>query len=145
MLSAWSPRDRKLVNHWASDHTQTLAGGTPILALDMYEHAYQMDYGAKAAAYVETFMSVVRWSNADRLFDCSGAVTERRGPMSNNALMRELIALLATIGGWSMAGTAVAADDCKICREYHQACVKAHPAGACKNEYDICMKHCQKK
>lgn len=40
----------------------------PILALDMYEHSYPMDFGAKAASYVDTFMAAVRWSNADRLF-----------------------------------------------------------------------------
>jgi superoxide dismutase len=31
-----------------------LAGGQPILALDMYEHSYHIDYGAKAATYVDT-------------------------------------------------------------------------------------------
>jgi len=40
VLLAWSPRDRKLINQWASDHCHTLAGATPILALDMYEHSY---------------------------------------------------------------------------------------------------------
>jgi len=68
VLLAWSPRDRKLVNQWASDHCHTLAGGTPILALDMYEHSYHIDFGAKAATYVETFMDAVRWKNVDRLF-----------------------------------------------------------------------------
>jgi Fe-Mn family superoxide dismutase len=43
-------------------------GGTPILALDMYEHSYHMDYGAKAANYVDTFMQVIRWNNAERLY-----------------------------------------------------------------------------
>ncbi len=42
VLLSWSPRDRKLVNQWASDHCHTLAGGTPILALDMYEHSYHI-------------------------------------------------------------------------------------------------------
>jgi Fe-Mn family superoxide dismutase len=68
VLLTWSPRDRKLVNQWASDHCHTLAGGTPILALDMYEHSYHIDFGAKAAGYVETFMQAVRWENARRLF-----------------------------------------------------------------------------
>jgi len=45
-----------------------LAGGTPILALDMYEHSYHMDFGAKAASYVDTFMDVIRWNNVQRLF-----------------------------------------------------------------------------
>ena len=68
VLLSWSPRDRKFVNQWASDHCHTLAGGTPILALDMYEHSYHIDFGAKAASYVDTFMDVMRWRNVDRLF-----------------------------------------------------------------------------
>jgi Fe-Mn family superoxide dismutase len=68
VLLSWSPHDAKLVNQWAADHCHTLAGGTPILALDMYEHSYQMDFGAKAANYVDTFMAVIRWDNADHLY-----------------------------------------------------------------------------
>src|SRR5512139_2600914 len=62
---SWSPRDRKLVNQWASDHCHTLAGGTPILALDMYEHSYHIDFGAKAATYVDVFMAAIRWDSVD--------------------------------------------------------------------------------
>lgn len=61
VLLAWSARDKRLVNQWASDHTCHLAGGVSILALDMYEHSYHMDYGAKAAAYVEAFMRNIHW------------------------------------------------------------------------------------
>jgi Fe-Mn family superoxide dismutase len=68
VLLTFSPRDGRLTNQWAADHTMTLAGATPILALDMYEHAYAMDYGAKAAGYVDAFMKAVSWSAADRLF-----------------------------------------------------------------------------
>jgi len=67
VLLTWSPRDKRLVNAWAADHTTTLAGGTPILAMDLYEHVYQMDSGAKAASDVDVFMKSVRWQNADRL------------------------------------------------------------------------------
>ena len=49
VILAYSPRDKRLVNQWAADHTTTLAGGRPVLVLDMYEHAYHMDYGAAAA------------------------------------------------------------------------------------------------
>jgi Fe-Mn family superoxide dismutase len=69
VLLSWSSRDRKLANQWAADHCHTLAGGTPILALDMYEHSYHMDFGAKAAGYVDAFMAAIRWHNADRLFN----------------------------------------------------------------------------
>jgi Fe-Mn family superoxide dismutase len=58
---AWSAREARLVNHWAADHTHQLAGATPLLALDMYEHAYHLDYGANAGAYVEAFMDNVHW------------------------------------------------------------------------------------
>jgi Fe-Mn family superoxide dismutase len=63
VLLTWSPRDRKLINQWAMDHTTTLAGATPILALDMYEHSYHMDYAARAAAYVDAFMAAINWPN----------------------------------------------------------------------------------
>ena len=58
-----------LVNAWAADHTTTLAAGQPILVLDMYEHAYHMDYGAKAAAYVDVFMKTIHWENAMKQYD----------------------------------------------------------------------------
>ena len=67
VLLTWSRRDGRLVNHWAADHTHTLAGGEPILALDMYEHSYH--YGAKAAAYVDAFMQAIDWPGARRRFD----------------------------------------------------------------------------
>ena len=56
-----SPRDGVLSNVWAADHTHTLAGGLPVLALDMYEHAYHLDFGANAAAYVDAFMANLHW------------------------------------------------------------------------------------
>jgi superoxide dismutase, Fe-Mn family len=67
-LLSWSSREGRLINHWAADHTHLLAGATPILALDMYEHAYHMDFGAKAAAYVDAFMGNVRWEATAKRF-----------------------------------------------------------------------------
>ncbi|MGY8676472.1 Fe-Mn family superoxide dismutase [Bradyrhizobium sp. UFLA05-153] len=69
VLLTWSPRDRKLVNQWAADHCHTLAGGVPILALDMYEHSYHIDYGAKAANYVDIFMAAINWPAVQRAYD----------------------------------------------------------------------------
>jgi superoxide dismutase, Fe-Mn family len=67
VLLTWSPRDRRLVNQWAADHTTTLAGGVPILALDMYEHSYHIDFGAGAGSYVDAFMRAIRFDNAESL------------------------------------------------------------------------------
>lgn len=63
-----SRRDNRLVNQWAADHTMALANSTPVLVMDMYEHAYAMDYGAKAGAYVDAFMATVNWTAPDRRF-----------------------------------------------------------------------------
>ena len=63
-ILSWSSREDRLVNQWAADHTHLLAGATPILALDMYEHAYHLDFGAKAAAYVDVFMRNIQWDAA---------------------------------------------------------------------------------
>ncbi len=63
VLLVHSHRDSRLMNQWAADHTQSLAHSTPILALDMYEHSYHIDYGAKAGAYVDAFMRNIRWSD----------------------------------------------------------------------------------
>ena len=62
VLLTFMPRDGSLVNQWAADHTDAVAGGIPILALDMYEHAYHLDYGAAAAAYVDAFMRNIEWA-----------------------------------------------------------------------------------
>jgi len=62
VLLVFHPREGTLVNQWASDHTQALAGGVPIAALDMYEHAYHMDYGAAAARYVDAVMANLDWA-----------------------------------------------------------------------------------
>jgi Fe-Mn family superoxide dismutase len=61
VLLVFQQRDGALVNQWSADHTHALAGGVPILALDMYEHAYHLEFGAAAAAYVDAFMTNIHW------------------------------------------------------------------------------------
>jgi Fe-Mn family superoxide dismutase len=53
-------------NYWAWDHVHNVAMGRPLLVLDMYEHAYHMDYGAAAAKYVDAFMQNVNWEEVNR-------------------------------------------------------------------------------
>jgi len=61
VVLAYVPRDGRLFNQFAAEHTQAVAGGIPILALDMYEHAYHIEFGANAKAYVDAFMRNVDW------------------------------------------------------------------------------------
>jgi Fe-Mn family superoxide dismutase len=73
VLLCWSPALGRMVNQWAADHTHCLAGGDILLALDMYEHAYHLDFGANAGAYIHAYMRNVRWEYvAARLREASG-------------------------------------------------------------------------
>jgi superoxide dismutase, Fe-Mn family len=61
--------DGKLHTYSAFDHTDNVAFGRPILVADMFEHAYQMDFGAAAAKYVDAFMQNVKWEECSRRYD----------------------------------------------------------------------------
>ena len=58
----------QLENYWMADHATAPASTRPILVMDMYEHSYQMDYGAAAAKYVDAFFQNIQWEKvAQRL------------------------------------------------------------------------------
>jgi Fe-Mn family superoxide dismutase len=61
VVLTYVPRDGRLINQYAAEHTPSVASGVPILALDMYEHAYHIDFGANAKAYVDAFMRNIDW------------------------------------------------------------------------------------
>jgi superoxide dismutase, Fe-Mn family len=63
VLLMFQPREGTLVNQWAADHAHVLAGGVPILALDMYEHSYHLDFGAVVGPYVDAFMENIDWAH----------------------------------------------------------------------------------
>jgi Fe-Mn family superoxide dismutase len=65
VVLVYVPRDRRLINQYASDHGQAVPGGVPILALDMYEHAYHIDFGANARAYIEAFLRNLDWASVE--------------------------------------------------------------------------------
>lgn len=51
---------------WSGHHTQALATAVPLLVMDMYEHAYQMDYGAAALKYIDAFFANIQWDAVNR-------------------------------------------------------------------------------
>ena len=69
VLLTWLPRDKRLTNQSGADHNQGIAGGIPILALDMYEHAYHIDFGSNAQAYVAAFMRNIDWSAVEGRYE----------------------------------------------------------------------------
>jgi superoxide dismutase, Fe-Mn family len=61
VLLTYSRRQKRFWNQIATDHIQTAVDAAPVLVLDMYEHAYQMDFGTNAAAYIDTFFRNINW------------------------------------------------------------------------------------
>jgi Fe-Mn family superoxide dismutase len=91
VILTWSDRHGRLVNTWAADHTHCLADGRPVLALDMYEHAYHLDFGAKAATYVDAFMRNIHWERVGARF----AKAALGGNLHSSALAPEHISVEA--------------------------------------------------
>lgn len=60
----------QLFNVWIDDHaTNHLAGCTPLLVMDMWEHAFMTDYGLKKPDYMEAFMSNVDWEEVEKRYE----------------------------------------------------------------------------
>jgi Fe-Mn family superoxide dismutase len=58
----FDPVGEKLITCWINEHdVGHLAGCLPILVMDVFEHAYMIDYGLKRADYIEAFMKVIDW------------------------------------------------------------------------------------
>ncbi|MCA1602758.1 MAG: Fe-Mn family superoxide dismutase [Acidobacteria bacterium] len=62
---------KALHNYWAWDHMHNAPMSRPLLVLDMYEHAYHIDYGAAAAKYVDAFAQNVNWEEVNRRAESS--------------------------------------------------------------------------
>lgn len=54
---------KKLINFWINEHDVSHpAGCTPLLIMDVFEHAYMLDYGLKRADYIESFFKNINWA-----------------------------------------------------------------------------------
>jgi Fe-Mn family superoxide dismutase len=78
VLLTWMPRDGRLINQYAAEHSQSVVGGIPLLALDMYEHAYHIDFGANAKAYVDTFLRNIDWKAVEGRLEDAASVPPPR-------------------------------------------------------------------
>jgi Fe-Mn family superoxide dismutase len=66
VMLGWNTHNRTLENYWMWDHMHAPAAVQPLLVMDMYEHSYQMDFGAAAAQYIDAFMRNVNWGEVNR-------------------------------------------------------------------------------
>jgi superoxide dismutase, Fe-Mn family len=68
VVLGYNEKLKLLENYWLADHASNPANTRPIVVMDMYEHAYQMDYGAAAAKYIDAFFVNIQWDTvAQRL------------------------------------------------------------------------------
>lgn len=52
----------KLINFWINEHDVSHpAGGNPLLIMDVFEHAFMIDYGLKRADYIDSFFKNIDW------------------------------------------------------------------------------------
>lgn len=69
VVLAFDAAGNRLFNTWINEHdVGHLAGATPVLVLDVFEHAYMIDYGLKKADYITAFMNAVDWGAAEERF-----------------------------------------------------------------------------
>lgn len=59
----------RLFNVWINEHdTGHLSGANPLLIMDVFEHAYMIEYGLKKADYIEAFFKAVDWTAVESRF-----------------------------------------------------------------------------
>lgn len=61
VMLGFNAHTRQLENYWMADHADGPAATLPLLVMDMYEHSYQMDFGAATARYVDAFFANIQW------------------------------------------------------------------------------------
>lgn len=68
-ILAYDKLGDRLFNVWINEHdVGHLAGAEPILVMDVFEHAYMLDYGVKRADYVTAFWNVIDWKIVESRF-----------------------------------------------------------------------------
>jgi len=66
----YDPVARRLFHVWIEEHGENhLSGCTPILVMDMWEHAFITDYGLAKKDYIDAFVAAIDWTEAERRFE----------------------------------------------------------------------------
>ncbi|MGC9043760.1 MAG: superoxide dismutase [Myxococcota bacterium] len=61
------PINGKLMNFWINEHDVSHpAGANLVLIMDVFEHAFMLDYGLKRADYIEAFFNNINWTEAEK-------------------------------------------------------------------------------
>lgn len=66
-ILALDKESRMVFNTWINEHDAGhLAGAVPLLVMDVFEHAFMLDYGVKRADYINAFMKALDWSVVEK-------------------------------------------------------------------------------
>ncbi len=72
VICAYDAASDRLVNTWINEHDGGhLAGATPLLVMDVFEHAFVLDYGIKRADYIESFFKAIDWKKVSERYDAA--------------------------------------------------------------------------
>ena len=74
VVLGFNTHTRQFENYWLADHAHGPAATLPLLVMDMYEHSYQMDYGAAAAKYIDAFFRNIQWEAVARRVEATQRV-----------------------------------------------------------------------
>ena len=69
VVSYIDPKNGRLINEWINEHNVGhLAGGTPILIMDVWEHAFITQFGLDRNKYIEVFFNNINWKVASKRY-----------------------------------------------------------------------------
>ncbi len=75
VMLGYNAHTKQLENYWLADHAHGPAATLPILVMDMYEHSYQMDFGAAAAKYIDAFFQNIQWDEVARRIEAAQQIS----------------------------------------------------------------------
>lgn len=70
VVMTYDPYAKKLLHVWINEHdVGHLAGTTPLLIMDVFEHAFMLDYGLNRADYIKAFIEAIDWDVVQKRFE----------------------------------------------------------------------------
>jgi len=69
VISYFDPQSKQIFNVWVNEHDLGhLSGTIPLVIMDVFEHAYMIDYGLKKIDYIEAFFKAIDWDIVNKRF-----------------------------------------------------------------------------
>jgi len=69
-ITYFDKRENRIFNAWVNEHDfGHLAGATLLLNLDVFEHAFMIDYKMDRGSYIDAFMKVIDWTKVTERFE----------------------------------------------------------------------------